>query len=423
VQLEAECYTGEGTLVNSGEYNFMDTAEARKHITADFGVLKVQYKLRDWVFSRQRYWGEPIPLIHCAECGVVPVPEDQLPVTLPEVEKYEPTGTGESPLAAIESWVKTTCPQCQGPVQRETNTMPQWAGSSWYFLRYADPQNSNAFAAPDKLKYWQPVDVYFGGMEHTTLHLLYARFWNQFLHDIGVVPQSEPFQKRVPHGIILGPDGEKMSKSRGNVVNPDEIIEKYGADTLRMYKMFLGPHGDVVAWNDNGVVGVRRFLERVNNLMPVPDQPAVMAIHKLIKKITDDLQVFKFNTCISAFMEFLNNNPALNQTDLKVFVKLLAPFAPHMAEELWQTKLGQAGSVHLQPWPEYDKAQLAEDTVTIAVQVMGKTRATIQIKTNATQEEVQAAALSDANVSAHMVDKQIIKSIFVPNRLINFVIQ
>ena len=415
-------YTGEGTLINSGEYNFMSSDEARNHITADFGQPKIQYKLRDWVFSRQRYWGEPIPIVHCQNCGVVPVPEDQLPVLLPEVEKYEPTGTGESPLAAIESWVNVPCPKCQGPAKRETNTMPQWAGSSWYYLRYADPKNTQAFADKTKLAYWQPVDVYFGGMEHTTLHLLYSRFWNQFLFDQGLIPHSEPYLRRIPHGIILGPDGEKMSKSRGNVVNPDEVVEQYGADTLRMFEMFLGPHGDVIAWNDSGIVGVKRFLDRVSALEIKSAESEKPGMHKLIKKITEDLNNFKFNTCIAAFMEFLNHNPNLNQADYQIFLKLLSPFAPHLTEELWH-KIGNTDTIHTQSWPQYDSGLIADAEVMIAVQVMGKLRGTVKVKAGTTQDEVKQLALADANVAVHMTGKNIVKEIFVPDRLINFVIQ
>ena len=414
-------FTGEGTLVNSGEYNFMTSQEARQHITADFGKTKIQYKLRDWGFSRQRYWGEPIPLVHCANCGIVPVPEDQLPVVLPEVEKYEPTGTGDSPLAAIESWVNTTCPNCQGPAKRETNTMPQWAGSSWYFLRYADPKNTQAFAEKSKLEYWQPVDVYFGGMEHTTLHLLYSRFWNQFLYDQGLVAHSEPFLRRIPHGVILGPDGERMSKSRGNVVNPDDVIEQYGTDTLRMFELFLGPHGDVISWNDSGIIGVKRFLDRVFAVEPKDDEPAKPAIHKLIKKISEDLEEFKFNTCVSSFMEFLNNNPSLNKNDYQIFLKVLSPFAPHITEELWH-KIGNSDSIHLSEWPKFDPAQIADTEVTIAVQVMGKLRATLIVKANANQGEIKELALADPNVAVFVTGKNIVKEIFVPNRLINFVV-
>ncbi|MBX4187815.1 MAG: leucine--tRNA ligase [Candidatus Doudnabacteria bacterium] len=420
---ESEVYTGNGTLINSGEYNFMPVDEAQKHITADFGKPKIQYKLRDWVFSRQRYWGEPIPVVHCEKCGVVAVPEDQLPVVLPEVEKYEPTGSGESPLALIESWVNTTCSKCHGPAKRETNTMPQWAGSSWYFLRYADPNNGKEMASKEKLKHWQPVDVYFGGMEHTTLHLLYSRFWNQFLFDQGHVTVSEPYVKRVPHGIVLASDGEKMSKSReGSVVNPDIIVESHGADALRMYEMFLGPHDSSVSWNDNGVVGVRRFLERLYGLKPNDSESDKPAIHKLIKKISEDILDTKFNTSVAAFMEFLNNNPSLNKNDLECILKLLAPFAPHITEEIW-SNLGNSESIHSQVWPKYDESKIAESEATVVVQVMGKLRATLKVKTGLEQEEIKRLALADQNVANHISGKEIVKEIFVQDRLINFVVK
>ncbi len=419
---DEEPFTGEGKLVNSGEYSYMPTDEARQHITADFGLPKVQYKLRDWVFSRQRYWGEPIPLVHCPNCGIVPIPEDQLPVVLPEVEKYEPTGTGESPLAAIESWVNTTCPKCQGPAKRETNTMPQWAGSSWYFLRYADPQNVKEFAAKQKLQRWQPVDVYFGGMEHTTLHLLYSRFWNQFLFDQGHVTVSEPYLKRVPHGIILGPDGEKMSKSLGNVVNPDDIVASHGADTLRMFEMFLGPHDATVSWNDQGVVGVRRFLDRLSALQIDPQVQSGKNIHKLVKKISSDIESFKFNTSIAAFMEFLNENSKINQSDLETLLKLLAPFAPHITEELWHN-LGHNDSIHQQAWPVFDAAMVKDSEIEFVVQILGKTRGTIMVKFDASQDEVRAAVMSNESTKKYLEGKQIVKEIFVPNRLINFVVK
>ncbi len=417
-----ELWTGEGTLINSGEYNFMSTQEARKHMTADFGQPKIQFKLRDWVFSRQRYWGEPIPLVHCEKCGVVAVPEEQLPVKLPDIEKYEPTGTGESPLASVESWVNTTCPQCQGPAKRETNTMPQWAGSSWYYLRYSDPHNNSELASQEKLKYWQPVDVYFGGMEHTTLHLLYSRFWNLFLYDQGVIPYKEPYLRRIPHGMVLAADGEKMSKSRGNVVNPDDFVESYGADTVRMYEMFLGPHSETVSWNEKGVIGVRRFLDKISVMKPTDDESPKPAIHKLIKKITDDLNAFKYNTAVAAFMEFLNNNPRLNKSDFETLLKLMAPFAPHLTEEIWNG-LGHYTSIHREFWPKYDESQIAETEVVVAIQVMGKLRATVTVKAGTAQEEVKAKALADQGVASAIGGKEIVKEIFVPDRLMNFVIK
>ncbi|MBI2356364.1 MAG: leucine--tRNA ligase [Candidatus Doudnabacteria bacterium] len=435
---EGELFTGEGLLINSDGYDGMSTEEARKKIAKDFGQPKVQYKLRDWVFSRQRYWGEPIPLIHCQNCGTVPVPEEDLPVTLPEVKDYEPTGTGESPLAAIDEWVNVKCPNCGGPAKRETNTMPQWAGSSWYWLRYADPDNKKEMAGKKLLKRWTPVDVYFGGMEHTTLHLLYSRFWNLFLYDQGHVTAKEPFTKRVPHGIVLGPDGEKMSKSRGNVVNPDEIIEKFGADALRMYEMFLGPHGDTVSWNDKGIMGIKRFLDRVLRYQEISkDLPRVEKknlLHKTIKKVTQDIEGFRFNTAISQMMIYLNEVWKVSEDENRIevdfvtkeewqeFLKLLAPFAPHLTEELWH-QLGHKDSIHLKEWPKFDP-KLAQDTkVTFVVQVLGKVRATLEMPAGTSQQEVKEKALAGENVNRHLEGKKIVKEIFVPDKLINFVIK
>ncbi|MBI4049529.1 MAG: class I tRNA ligase family protein [Candidatus Doudnabacteria bacterium] len=433
------------TLINSSKYSGLHMEKAKWEITKIVGgQKKTQYKLRDWVFSRQRYWGEPIPLIHCENCGIVPVPEEELPVTLPEVKDYEPTGTGESPLAVIDSWVNVKCPNCGGPAKRETNTMPQWAGSSWYWLRYIDPKNDKEMASKKLLKRWTPVDVYFGGMEHTTLHLLYSRFWNLFLFDQGHVTAKEPYLKRVPHGIVLGPDGEKMSKSRGNVVNPDEIVDKYGADVLRMYEMFLGPHGDTVSWNDKGIVGVKRFLDKLckafnNHFDPALDagekslpeaqrgishsvRDGNIVIHKLIKKITSDIEAFKFNTAISAFMEFLNNNPRMSKPDWEIYLKLLAPFAPHLTEELWH-QLGYKDSVHQQLWPKHDERLAKEEKITVVVQVLGKVRTTIEVEAGKEKSEVKALALKDPNVQKYLTGKQIVKEVFVPDKLINFVVK
>jgi leucyl-tRNA synthetase len=422
-----ELYTGEGELINSGKFNGINSEEAIPKMAKEFGKPTVQYKLRDWVFSRQRYWGEPIPLIHCDKCGIVPVPEDELPVVLPEVEKYEPTGTGESPLAVIDSWVNVKCPKCGSPAKRETNTMPQWAGSSWYWLRYTDFNNDKEFASKKMLKYWTPVDIYFGGMEHTTLHLLYSRFWNLFLYDQGLVTTQEPYVKRVPHGIILASDGEKMSKSRGNVVNPDEIVQKFGADTLRMYELFLGPHEATVSWNDNGIVGVKRFLDKISrftpSLNPSPQGGGKLgAIHSLIKKISSDIESFKFNTAVAAFMEFLNENKSLSRENWEKFLILLAPFAPHLTEELWQ-QLGHKESIHLQAWPKYDPKLVVAENVTVVVQVLGRIRATLEVTAGMGQTEVKNLALADANVQKHLAGKQVIKEIFVQNKLINFVVK
>lgn len=424
-----------GVLINSGKFDGIRSKDAIPKMAKAFGKPTVQYKLRDWVFSRQRYWGEPIPIIHCDKCGGVPVPEDELPVELPKVEKYEPTGTGESPLAAIEEWVNVKCPKCNGRAKRETNTMPQWAGSSWYWLRYSDPRNDKEFVSKKLLKYWQPVDVYFGGLEHTTLHLLYSRFWNLFLFDQGLVTTKEPFMRRVPHGIVLASDGEKMSKSRGNVVNPDEIAEKFGADTLRMYEMFLGPHEATVSWSDKGVVGVKRFLDKawkfgemfsVAAASKETDHETLGLLNRTIKKITNDIETFSFNTAISALMILLNQYEKSQKTISVLawedFLKLLAPFAPHITEELWH-KLGHKDSIHLQPWPKYDEKLAKEERITVVVQISGKMRSTLEMDIGSSQEAVKRLALSDEKIKKYLEGKKIIKEIFVPDKLINFVVK
>ncbi|MCL4403924.1 leucine--tRNA ligase [Patescibacteria group bacterium] len=423
-----ELWEGAGDLINSGKFTGMSSEEAKKAIT-DFvhGKMKKQYRLRDWVFSRQRYWGEPIPLIHCEKCGVVPVPDDELPVRLPEVEKYEPTGTGESPLAAIESWVNTKCPQCGGEAKRETNTMPQWAGSSWYYLRYTDPKNAKEFAAMDKMKYWLPVDMYFGGIEHTTLHLLYSRFWHLFLHDQKLVPTPEPYARRVTHGIILGPDGEKMSKSRGNVVNPDEIVKEFGADALRMYELFLGPHEAMVSWNSQGILGVSRFLDRLWNFILSGEgegnnEEAARVVDRAVKKVTEDIENIKFNTAISSLMICLNaveGKPAADAFKEKL-LKMIAPFAPHVAEELWH-ETGHKNSIHLEKWPEYDEELIKEAEISVVVQVNGKYRGTITAPTGLDQKDATVLALRLQNVSAALDGKTPKKTIYIKDRLINFV--
>lgn len=422
-------YIGDGTLINSNEYDGLDNIQAGLDIKNKYGREAVQYKLRDWVFSRQRYWGEPIPLVHCEKDGVVPVPEDQLPVILPDVKNYEPTGTGESPLAAIEEWVNTTCPTCGGPAKRETNTMPQWAGSSWYYLRYTDPQNQAEFANQENLKYWLPVDVYFGGMEHTTLHLLYSRFWNIFLHDQGLVPVSEPYKKRVPHGIILASDNTKMSKSKGNVVNPDEIVKQYGADTTRMYELFLGPHGQMVAWNDSGISGVAKFLDRVWNWLTSAsfseqDNSKVQsALHRLIKSITDDIETYSYNTAVSNFMKFYNEvkNEDITSQSAIVFLQLLYPFAPHIAEELHE-HLGGQDSLQYMPWPKYDATKLQSNKIKIAVQVNGKLRDTIEVDSDAAEQQVTQQALALSNVQTHLGGSEPKKVIYVPGKIVNIVV-
>jgi len=419
-----------GKIQNSGEFNGLDYEQAKKKITEKFGNSKVTYKLRDWVFSRQRYWGEPIPLIHCPDCGIVPVPEKDLPVKLPKVKKYEPTGTGESPLAAIDSWVNVKCPKCGTKAKRETNTMPQWAGSSWYFLRYADPKNKKQFANFKSLKYWLPIDIYFGGMEHTTLHLLYSRFWNQFLFDQGLVPMSEPYKRRQPHGIILGEDGEKMSKSRGNVANPDAIIKQYGADTLRMFELFLGPHEQTISWNEKGVVGVYRFLQRSWYLVSEnassknkDSEKVLFEISRVIKRVEEAVNEMKFNTAVSSFMEFINAvaGENISKETLKRFAITLAPFAPHIAEEFWKMLSGK-GSVTTQPWPVYDPKKLESQISSYVIQVNGKFRGNLSIARRSSEAAVKEEALKIETVRNAIGASKTRKIVFVPERLINFVV-
>lgn len=391
----------------------------------NLAVRRTTYKIRDWVFSRQRYWGEPIPIIHCENDGIVAVPYDQLPIKLPEVEKYEPTGTGESPLAAIDEWVNTTCPKCGGAAKRETNTMPQWAGSSWYYLRYMDPKNNAALVDADKEKYWAPVDLYVGGAEHATRHLIYARFWHKFLYDIGAVSTPEPFTRLISVGLIQAEDGRKMSKRFGNVINPDDIVETYGADTLRVYEMFMGPFTDAIAWKTSSLIGARRFLERVwkfqDTLKEEVSADTERALHVTIKKVGEDIANFKFNTAISQMMIFINEaeKSGVTQLQYQTFVMLLAPFAPHIAEDIWHS-LGNTDTVHTAAWPSYDEAKLIADSVTIVVQVNGKVRTQIQIPTDTEEGVVIEAATAVA--AKWLKDSVIKKTIFVPNRLINFVI-
>ena len=420
-----------GKLVNSGFLNGMEVAEAKKAIIEylekeNIGTQKTNYKLRDWVFSRQRYWGEPIPIVHCDKCGYVLLPEDQLPLELPDVESYMPTDNGESPLAAMRSWVETTCPCCGGPAERETDTMPQWAGSSWYFLRYTDPHNTEALASPEALKYWMPVDWYNGGMEHTTLHLLYSRFWHRFLYDEKVVPCPEPYQKRTSHGMILGENGEKMSKSRGNVVNPDDIVNEFGADTLRTYEMFIGAFELSAAWSNEGVKGCRRFLERVWKLQEIVTDEAGYSkeletrMHQTIKKVSSDFETLKYNTAIAAMMSLINDfykAGKVTRDEFKTLLILLNPVAPHMTEELWQI-MNYGGRLYQTSWPTYEEAKTVESEVEIAVQVNGKVRATIKIAADISKEDAIAAG------KAAVADKltgQIVKEIYVPGRLVNIV--
>ncbi len=424
-------YGGPGVLVNSGKFDGLSSEDAKKAITeAVGGKMLTRFKLRDWVFSRQRYWGEPIPMVFCEKDKWVPVPEDQLPLELPHVEKYQPTDTGESPLAKVEEWVATTCPTCGGPARRETDVMPNWAGSSWYYLRYTDSTNDKAIADPDKLKYWTPVDWYNGGMEHTTLHLLYSRFWHKFLFDIGVVPTAEPYKKRTSHGIILAKDGDKMSKSKGNVVNPDDIALRFGADTLRIYEMFMGPFDQAIAWNENNMMGPRRFIERVwrlaEKLIPEGTLPAdaERVFHETIKKVTEDIETLGLNTAIAQMMTLLNRlekEVHISRDTYRTFLLLVAPFAPHVAEELWEV-IGEKGSVLAAPWPAYDPTKLVVDTCTIAVQVNGKVRGTISVSRDADQEAVKKAAFADPSVVKWTDGREIKKVVYVPGKILNIVL-
>ena len=424
-----------GIMVNSGFLNGMtvkDAIPAMKKWVTDEGIghPKTNFKLRDWVFSRQRYWGEPIPMVNCPTCGWVPLPEEQLPLLLPQVESYEPTDDGESPISKITDWVNTTCPKCGGAAQRETDTMPQWAGSSWYFLRYMDPHNKEAFASPEALKYWSPVDWYNGGMEHTTLHLLYSRFWHKFLYDEGLVPTKEPYAKRTSHGMILGEGGEKMSKSRGNVVNPNDIVEQYGADTLRVYIMFIGDFTKAAAWSSNAVAGCRRFLDRVWNLASEPltgdeiSRDNEKEIHRAIQKVSSDIDEMKFNTAIAQLMSLVNQFYAKKPTrgDIRVLLQLLSPFAPHICEELWQIQ-GFEGLASEAEWPEHDEAKMVDTEKTIAVQVNGKLRSTVVVPADSSVEVVSAAALADKKIAGYVEGMEIVKTINVPNKLINFILK
>ena len=424
-----------GILVNS---DFLNGKTVKDAIPAmiewlgekGIGHAKVQYKLRDWVFSRQRYWGEPIPIVKCDKCGYVALPEDQLPLELPNVTSYEPTDNGESPLAHMTDWVNTTCPCCGGPAKRETDTMPQWAGSSWYFLRYMDPHNDKALASPEALKYWSPVDWYNGGMEHTTLHLLYSRFWHKFLYDIGVVPTKEPYAKRTSHGMILGENGEKMSKSRGNVVNPDEIVDTYGADTMRLYEMFIGDFEKAAPWSPKSIKGCRRFRERVWALADkVQDGDTYSEQHEVlmnrtIKKVGEDADNLKANTAIAALMTMLNEfyDKGVNKAEYKTFLALLNPFAPHITEELWQ-QLGETGLLSVAPWPTYDEAKTVESTVELAVQVNGKLKCTIKLAADADKQTAIDTAMAEEKVQHAIEGKQIVKQIVVPGKIVNLVVK
>ena len=422
-----------GKMINSGFLTGLTVEEAKEKVK-DFltekkiGNRKVNYKLRDWVFSRQRYWGEPIPIVHCDKCGYVPLDESELPLLLPEVDSYMPTDNGESPLAAMTDWVNTTCPCCGGPAKRETDTMPQWAGSSWYFLRYTDPDNTEALASPEALKYWLPVDWYNGGMEHTTLHLLYSRFWHKFLYDEGVVPTPEPYQKRTSHGMILGENGEKMSKSRGNVINPDDIVREYGADTLRTYEMFIGAFDLSASWSDDGVKGCRRFLDRVWKLQTMLDKSnegyskdIETKMHQTIKKVSSDFENLKYNTAIAAMMALINDFYKKNSITLgeyKTLITLLNPVAPHITEEIWEI-IGGNGRLYEQSWPEYEEAKTVESTVEIAVQINGKTKVTLSIGKDDAKDDVIVRAKEA--LGDRLDGKNIIKEIYVPGRIVNIV--
>ncbi len=433
VQEEAFTDVATGKMINSGFLDGLEVADAKKKIIQwleekKLGTGKTNFKLRDWVFSRQRYWGEPIPVVHCEKCGYVAVPESELPLELPEVESYMPTDNGESPIAAMTDWVNTTCPCCGGPAKRETDTMPQWAGSSWYFLRYTDPHNKEALASPEALKYWLPVDWYNGGMEHTTLHLLYSRFWHKFLYDNQVVPCPEPYQKRTSHGMILGENGEKMSKSRGNVVNPDDIVNEYGADTLRTYEMFIGAFDLSASWSENGVKGCRRFLERVWKLQDIlTDGDAYSAdmetkMHQTIKKVSNDFESLKYNTAIAALMALLNDfakKGSITKKEYGTFLTLLNPVAPHITEEIWNT-CGYEGYVYNHVWPEYDEAKTVENTIEMAVQINGKTRGVVALPVDVDKETAIAKA---KEVVADKLTGNIIKEIYVPKKIINIVMK
>lgn len=435
VGVENEAFTdcATGVMTNSSFLTDMSVEEAKKAITEWLtkegkGHEKVNFKLRDWVFSRQRYWGEPIPIVKCEKCGYVPLDESELPLTLPNVESYEPTDTGESPLAKMTDWVNTTCPCCGGPAKRETDTMPQWAGSSWYFLRYCDPHNDKELISKEAAEYWTPVDWYNGGMEHTTLHLLYSRFWHKFLYDIGVVPTSEPYKKRTSHGMILGENGEKMSKSRGNVVNPDEIVDTYGADTMRLYEMFIGDFEKAAPWNSDSIKGCKRFIEKYWNLQEKvkdgdeysPEHEALM--HKTIKKVTYDIDNLKANTAIASMMTLVNefSQKGCNKAELKTLTILLNPFAPHVTEEMWQV-MNFGGMVNEAQWPTYDEEKTKENSVEIVIQVMGKVRSKLTIPVDMPKDEVLAVAKADAKIAELLDGKEIKKEIYVPGKLVNFV--
>ena len=433
---EKEAYTGDGEMINS---DFLNGIKTKKEAIAKMlafltergiGEKGVQYKMKDWAFNRQRYWGEPIPIVHCPHCGMVGVPYEELPLRLPEMENFAPGEGGESPLAKVESFVNCKCPKCGGAAKRETDTMPQWAGSSWYFLRYTDPHNTEAFASKEALKYWLPVDWYNGGMEHVTRHMIYSRFWHRFLYDIGEVPTPEPYAKRTAQGLILGPDGEKMSKSKGNVVDPNDVVKEYGADVLRVYTLFMGDYASAAPWSESSVKGVKRFIDRTAALTDIAhgsgETPCLASsFHKTVKKVSDDIEAMKFNTAIAALMKLLNeisDHGALTVDELKTFITLLNPFAPHVTEEMWEA-LGGKGLLSLAAWPEYDPAKTVDETVEVAVQVNGKVRAVVSLPTEAAPEVALTTAKADPRVQPYLDGKTVVREITVPNKLINFAVR
>lgn len=433
-----EAYTdvNDGIAINSGFLNGLSSKEAIKKAIEyieenKLGERKVNYKLRDWVFSRQRYWGEPIPMVYCEDCGWVPVPEKELPLKLPEIEDYEPGENGESPLAKQTEWIKTKCPHCGKEARRETDTMPQWAGSSWYYLRYMDPHNDKEFASKEALEYWSPVDWYNGGMEHTTLHLLYSRFWHKFLYDIGKVPTKEPYQKRTSHGMILGGNGEKMSKSKGNVINPDDIVEEFGADSFRVYEMFMGPFDQTAPWSMESIRGCSKFLDRVWSLQDILSEGIEYSkeyesmMHKAIKKVTNDIEEMKFNTAVSTFMTMLNEftkAKKINRAEYKTFLQLLNPFAPHMTEEIW-SQIGEEKEISQTPWPTYDEAKTIDDEIEVPVQINGKVKATVVVPKDANESIVEKAVAENETVNKLIEGKDIVKKIYVKGRIYNIVIK
>ena len=433
--IEKEAYTGDGEMINSEFLNgYTNKKDSIKRMLEELekrgiGEKGVQYKMKDWAFNRQRYWGEPIPIVHCPKCGDVAVPFDELPLRLPDIEDFQPGEDGQSPLARIDSFVNCKCPKCGGDAKRETDTMPQWAGSSWYFLRYIDPHNDNELAAMDKLNYWMPVDWYNGGMEHVTRHMIYSRFWHHFLYDIGVVNTPEPYAKRSAQGMILGADGDKMSKSKGNVVDPLDIVKEYGADTLRTYVLFMGDYGAAAPWNDSSVKGCKRFLERVAGLTDImtdaADPDMEVKFHKAIKKVTADIEAMKFNTAIACLMTLINDiytAGTISRDDLIIFIKLLCPFAPHLCEEMWES-VGGEGFLSLSKWPEYDETKTVESKVEIGVQINGKLKTTIVIPNGCSKEDALAIANADKRIAALTEGKNVVKEIYVPNKIVNIVVK